>query len=67
MWCATPVAADGTRCALVMLRGFLADPGAELDRSCLERITPFDFAATTASTADAARRWFGTDDVWGGP
>lgn len=58
------VAADGTRCALEILTAFLADPSAELDRACLERMPKFDVAATSTGTADAASRWFGTADIW---
>jgi len=59
------VDADGTRCALEMLSAFLADPSAELDRACLDRVPKFDIAATGTDTAEAAVRWFGTADVWG--
>ena len=59
------VAEDGTRCATEMLRGFLADPAAELDRTCLDRMPDFDHAADNQQTRDAALRWFGVADAWG--
>lgn len=59
------VAEDGTRCALEMLDDFLAEPSADLNRTCLGRMSTFDIEAQSEDTIESAQRWFGTTDVWG--
>lgn len=58
------VTADARRCATEMFSAFLADPAAELDRSCLELVPEIDLAATQAKTLEASERWFGTSQPW---
>jgi hypothetical protein len=52
-------------CGWILAMTFMLSPTFEPDRSCLNKISPIDFAGTTIKTKQRAIQYFGTDDVWG--
>lgn len=51
-------------CGWNLAATFVLSPTFELDRSCLKKILPIDFAGTTAKSKQSAMEYFGTDHVW---
>lgn len=51
---------DGHDCATTIMRAFVEDPHAELDRSCIERLAPIDFDGDPESN----RYLFGRSTPW---
>lgn len=52
-------------CPVQILTEFLADPAAQLDKSCIEPFAAIDFAGSQPSTAMLSLGLFGTSDLWG--
>ncbi len=51
-------------CGLGLFLGFLADPAAAVDASCVDDVAPIDFA-TGGGARDLYREWLGTENLWG--
>lgn len=58
--------ADGERCTMRWLGGFLADPSDPFDTACLGDVPALDVAATQPATQDASEAFWGTRDPWDG-
>jgi hypothetical protein len=52
-------------CGWILAATFILSPTFEPDRSCLNKISPIDFAGITTKSKQAAMQYFGTDNVWG--
>ncbi len=53
-----------TSCGWLLVMSFIFSPTFQPDRSCLEKISPIDFAGTTASAKELSMTFFGTDNMW---
>ncbi len=52
-------------CGWNLAATFILSPTFQPDRSCLNKISPIDFAGNTTKSKQAAIQYFGTDNVWG--
>jgi hypothetical protein len=53
-----------TSCGWLLVMSFIFSPIFEPDRSCLEKISPIDFAGTTANAKELSMAFFGTPNMW---
>jgi hypothetical protein len=61
---ASPMIDQEISCGWLLVISFILSPTFQPDRSCLEKISPIDFAGTTANSRELSRIFFGTTDMW---
>jgi len=62
-----PLLRDGSPpCGLQLIAQFLADPTAELDRSCVDAVYPLEFSGDSENNRTTSEESLGTPDMWEG-
>lgn len=61
----SPVIDKKETCGIQLITSFILSGTKSIDRSCLKKLKPIDYAGKTAETKNLADIWFNTSNVWG--
>ncbi|CAF3032294.1 unnamed protein product [Rotaria sp. Silwood2] len=61
---ASPMIDQETSCGWLLVMSFILSSTFQPDRSCLNKISPIDFAGTTTNSQELSTIYFGTHNMW---